>query len=200
VIDQTPPLILHVIHHLVIGGMENGVINLVNSLPAADFRHVVLCIEDFSEFRERLQSKDVQVIALKRSAVGIWRVRRDIYRICRELRPAIVHTRNLSGLDALLPARLAGVSRLLHGEHGWDVDDLQGTNLRPVLLRKLHRPLVSKYVTVSKDLERYLVERVAFHRPKSSRYITASMSSASVLGGSGTSKRFPRICVRIDCS
>ena len=102
----------------------------------------------------------MEVIALNRSRVGLWRMRRDIYDLCRRLRPAIVHTRNLSGLDALLPARLAGVRRTVHGEHGWDVDDLKGEARRPALLRRLHAPLVRRYITVSKDLERYLVRRV----------------------------------------
>jgi sugar transferase (PEP-CTERM/EpsH1 system associated) len=76
------------------------------------------------------------------------------------LRPAVVHTRNLSGLDALLPARLAGVAQCVHGEHGWDVGNLQGDNRRLALLRRAHRPLVDRYVTVSKDLQNYLIARV----------------------------------------
>ncbi len=32
--SDRPPLIVHVIHHLVMGGMENGLVNLINQLPA----------------------------------------------------------------------------------------------------------------------------------------------------------------------
>jgi sugar transferase (PEP-CTERM/EpsH1 system associated) len=158
--DEPRPLVLHVIHHLVTGGMENGLVNLIGALSQEQFRHAVVCIEDYSMFRERLAQQDVDLIALHRSRVGIWRVRQQIYALCRRLRPAIVHTRNLSGLDALAPARLAGVGRCVHGEHGWDVDDLRGDKFRPALLRRLHSPLVDHYVTVSKNLERYLIERI----------------------------------------
>ncbi|HEY4137773.1 MAG TPA: TIGR03088 family PEP-CTERM/XrtA system glycosyltransferase [Casimicrobiaceae bacterium] len=154
------PLILHVIHHLFIGGLENGLVNLVNRLPESRFRHAIACIEDDSDFRNRLRRRDVDVYPLHRSRIGIWRTRAEIYRLCRRLRPTIVHTRNLSGLDALLPARLAGVSHTVHGEHGWNVEDLDGAHWKPALLRRLHSPLVGRYVTVSKDLERYLVSRV----------------------------------------
>ncbi|MEP6998350.1 MAG: TIGR03088 family PEP-CTERM/XrtA system glycosyltransferase [Betaproteobacteria bacterium] len=157
---DTRPLVLHVIHHLVTGGMENGLVNLINHLPESRFRHAIACIEDFSVFRQRLKRPDVEVIALHRSRVGVWRVRRELYRIFRRLRPALVHTRNMSALDALLPARLAGVPQRLHGEHGWDVNNLRGENRRLAILRRLHRPLIDRYVTVSKDLERYLIERV----------------------------------------
>jgi sugar transferase (PEP-CTERM/EpsH1 system associated) len=158
--DEKPPLVLHVIHHLVTGGMENGLINLVDGMSGLPFRHAIVCIEDYSEFRQRLRRRDVEVIALHRSREGIWRTRRRLYQLCRHLRPSIVHTRNLSGLDALLPARLAGVRCCVHGEHGWDVHDLHGDGFRPALLRRLHRPVIDHYVTVSRDLARYLGRRI----------------------------------------
>lgn len=153
-----PPLVLHVIHHLRMGGLENGLVNLVNHMPA--YRHAIACVEDHSDFRERIRRPEVEVIALHRSRIGTWRLRAALHELCTRLRPAIVHTRNLSGLDALLPARLAGVRHTVHGEHGWDVDDIDGRQWRPALLRKAHSPLVARYITVSRDLQRYLAARV----------------------------------------
>ena len=49
-------------------------------------------------------------------------------RLFRRLRPAIVHTRNLAALEASVPAWLPGVPVRIHGEHGRDVGDLDGTN------------------------------------------------------------------------
>mgnify|MGYP001385354370 CR=1 FL=1 len=121
-----PPLVLHVIHQLAMGGMENNLINLINRMPASRFRHAIACVEDFSDFRQRLARPDVEVFALHRARIGVHRLRRELFRRCRRLRPAIVHSRNRSGLDALLPARLGGVRYCVHGEHGWDVDDLHG--------------------------------------------------------------------------
>ena len=59
--DRPPIFIVHVIHHLVIGGMENGVVNLINRLPIERFKHAVVCIEDFSDFRDRIRCPDVEV-------------------------------------------------------------------------------------------------------------------------------------------
>lgn len=157
---QPPALILHVIHHLHIGGMENGLVNLVNRMPPGRYRHAIACVEDYSDFRNRITRTDVEVIALHRSRIGAWGLRRALFDLCRRLRPAIVHSRNLSGLDALVPAWLAGVPHRVHSEHGWDVDNLDGRKWRPALLRRLHAPLVDRYITVSKDLERFLVRRV----------------------------------------
>jgi sugar transferase (PEP-CTERM/EpsH1 system associated) len=157
---QQPPLIVHVIHHLVIGGMENGLVNLINGLPAEAFRHAIVCIEEDSDFRDRLQRPDVEVIPLHRSKIGVMQLRRKLYQTFKSRQPAIVHSRNMSGLDAILPARLAGVPVRIHGEHGWDVNDLQGNHWKPALLRRLHAPLVSHYITVSEHLKTYLQQRI----------------------------------------
>ncbi len=155
-----PPLVLHVIFNLSIGGLENGLVNLINTMPASRYRHAIACIETFSDFRDRIKRPDIEVIALHRSRVGHWAMRREIYRLCRRLRPAILHTRNTSALDALLPARLAGIARTVHGEHGWDVDNLDGKRWKPIVLRSMHAPLINRYITVSRHLQQYLVERV----------------------------------------
>ncbi len=155
-----PPLIAHVIHHLWIGGLENGLINLINRIPEERYRHAIICMDDFSDFRERLQRKDVQVIAIHKKAgrdpAAKWR----LFKLFRELKPDILHSRNLSGLDALLPAYLAGINHRIHGEHGRDVDDLDGSNRKLQLLRRLHRPLIDRYIPLSKDLECYLQKSV----------------------------------------
>jgi sugar transferase (PEP-CTERM/EpsH1 system associated) len=147
-----------VVHHLQIGGLENGVVNLINRLPPERFRHVVVCIEDFTDFSRRIEHADVEVVAMHRSRVGVWRLRWQLLQLFRRLRPDIVHTRNLSGLDALLPARLAG-AKTLHSEHGFDVDNLSGSAFRPTLLRRLNAPLVNRYVALSNDLHRVMCER-----------------------------------------
>ena len=140
--------------------MENTLVNLINHTLPAQFRHAVVCVEDFSDFRQRITQRGVEVVALQRSQVGANAVRKAIFDLCRRWRPSIVHSRNLSGLDALLPAWLAGVPVRVHSEHGWDVDNLDGKRFKPALLRRLHRPLVSRYVTVSQDLARFLCQHV----------------------------------------
>lgn len=155
-----PPLILHVVHHLVIGGMENGLVNLINRMPKNVFRHAILCVEDYSDFRQRLVRSDVEVFPMYRSRIGISKLRLQIFRLCRLIKPTVLHSRNMSGLDALLPAKIAGVRHCIHGEHGWDMNDLRGNNWKPILIRRLHSPLIDRYITVSKHLRNYLINKI----------------------------------------
>lgn len=167
--EDARPLVVHVLHHLVMGGMENGLVNLVNRLPESQFRHAIVCVEDHSEFAERIERDDVEVIDMHRSRIGARALRRDLRALFTRLRPAIVHSRAQSGLDALLPAALARVPARIHSEHGRDVDDLYGTRFKPRLLRFLHAPLVSHYIAVSEELRQYLIKRVHVRASKVTR-------------------------------
>jgi len=158
--SDTRPLVAHVIHHLVTGGLENGLVNLINHLPEAHYRHAVVCMTNYSDFRLRIGRADVTVHAMHKGPGLDWRVQRNLLRLFRELRPAIVHGRNLSALDALLPAALAGVRIRIHGEHGRDESDPVGANRKLIWLRRLYSPLVTQYVALNRDLETYLTDRV----------------------------------------
>lgn len=120
------PLIAHVVFRLSVGGLENGVVNLVNNLPEERYRHTIVCLTNHTNFRERIKRPDVPLHALGKSdghgLVTAWKC----YRLFRAIRPAIVHTRNLGCLEAVIPAFLAGVPVRVHGEHGWDLFDPQG--------------------------------------------------------------------------
>lgn len=149
------PLIAHVIYQLDVGGLENGVVNLVNNLPADRYRHAIVCLKDYTDFRHRLQH-DPPLFALHKQEGKDPGLYKRLWSVLRELRPDIVHTRNLATLEAQLPALLAGVKCRVHGEHGRDIEDVDGTSRKYRLLRKAFRPLVQRYVTVSRDLDTYL--------------------------------------------
>lgn len=158
--SDEPPLIAHVIYHLIMGGLENGLINLVNRIPRDRYRHAIVCMAYYSDFRQRITRPDVEVVAMNVHERGLRSVTPDLFRLFRRLRPTIVHSRNLSGLDSLLPAAIAGVRCRIHGEHGWESSDLRGTNRKHQWNRRLHSPLVSRYIALSKHQERYLTEQV----------------------------------------
>lgn len=154
------PLIAHIIHKLDYGGLENGVVNLINRMPAEDWRHCIVCMTDFTDFRKRIQRPDVEVIALHKPEGKAWGTYARLWRELRRLRPDIVHTRNLAALEGQVPAFLAGIGGRVHSEHGWDVGDLDGSNPKPRLLRRLVRPFVRQYIALSRDIERYLRKAV----------------------------------------
>lgn len=155
-----PPLVVHIIYRLSAGGLENGLVNLINRMPADRYRHAIVCLKDSTDFSRRIQRKDVEIIALHRREGQDWAMFARLYRILRKLRPDIAHTRNLATLECQLPAWVAGVRHRVHGEHGWDVHDPHGQVRKYQWLRRLFRPLVHRYIPLSSHLARYLVEKI----------------------------------------
>ena len=150
------PCIAHVVYRFDVGGLENGVVNLVNHLPSDSYRHAIVALTDVTDFHERIRRDDVQFFSLhKRPGHGV-RLYPRLFKLFRDLAPAIVHTRNLAALEASVPAWFAGVPARVHGEHGRDVGDLDGSNRRYQRVRRVYRPFVNRYVALSKDLADYL--------------------------------------------
>lgn len=155
-----PPLIAHIIYRLDIGGLENGLVNLINRMPAGRYRHAIICLTGYSSFRDRIQRDDVACYALHKQPGKDLRVLWRLFRLLRQLKPAIVHTRNLATLEGVLPAALAGVRCRVHGEHGRDVEDMDGSSVKHQWFRRFFRPFVSRYIPLSRDLEQYLHEKI----------------------------------------
>lgn len=154
------PLVMHVVHRFDTGGLENGVVNLINHMPVHAYRHAVLALTEITEFKSRIHRDDVQFIALHKPPGHGFRLYPRLFRLMRQLRPAIVHTRNLAALEVALPAWAAGVPVRVHGEHGRDVGDLDGSSRRHQWMRRVYRPFITRYIALSKDLARYLTGKV----------------------------------------
>ena len=163
-VDQSPRVV-HVVYRFDTGGLENGIVNLINHMPKDSFRHVVVALTEVTEFSKRITRPDVEFFSLhKPPGHGVW-LYPKLYRLFKQLRPAIVHTRNLAALEAQVPAWAAGVPVRLHGEHGRDISDLAGDNRRLQRVRRVYRPFVHQYFALSRDLASYLQDRV--HVPPS---------------------------------
>ena len=163
-----PRLVAHVVNRLDGGGAANGLLELIAHMPGERYRHAVLCLGEDGMFHADLREHGVEVFDLhKRGRAGpggfdpslVLRMVRTL----RALRPDVVHTRDLGGLEGQLAAALAGVRLRVHGEYGRD-DALEAALPRrfrqPGLLRRMLRLLVGHYIAASAEQERWLIEQV----------------------------------------
>ena len=175
-----PRLVAHVVNRLDAPGAGPALLDLVKHTPAERYRHAVLCLREHSVFHAHLREHGVEVIDLhRRDGADPGHFLRMV-RALRQLRPDLVHTRNLGGLEGQLAAALAGVRLRVHGEYGRDPFEPrrqdQSALLRPSL-RPDVRPDVRPYLDLaSRPALRHLagsgLRRVL--RPLVSHYIAAS--------------------------
>jgi sugar transferase (PEP-CTERM/EpsH1 system associated) len=157
---EKPPLIVHIVMQLDIGGLENGLVNLINRVPPERYCHAIVCLKGHTDFRRRIVREDVGLFDLNKKEGQDLGIHIRLWQVLRRTRPALVHTRNLAALESIVPAFLAGVPRRVHGEHGWDMHDIDGSKRRYYWLRRVLSPLIHRFITVSRGLESYLVQQV----------------------------------------
>ncbi|WP_371130393.1 TIGR03088 family PEP-CTERM/XrtA system glycosyltransferase [Nitrosospira multiformis] len=142
------------------GGLENGLVNLINHIPPERYRHAIVCLKGYSDFRYRILRENVEIVALNKREGHDFGLYLNLFRTLRRLKPDIVHTRNLGTMEGQVIAAVAGARARIHGEHGRDIFDLHGKNRKYNLLRKAIRPFVDHFIAVSRDLESWLVDTV----------------------------------------
>lgn len=161
------PRVCHIVHYLWgfhTGGLENGVVNLINHLPAERFRHTIVTQCGFDPvFLRRIQTQNCQIVDLQKQPghdLGLhWR----LFKLLRQLRPDVFHSRNLSAMEGQFAAWLARVPLRVHGEHGWDLNDLGGINQRYQQLRRALAPFVHRFIALSVEAEQYLQQTIGIN-------------------------------------
>ena len=117
-----PPLmdpirVLHVIQNLNYGGMERLLADIVRGLDRSRFEAHVLVLQYFGRFADGLQeiAQLHQAPRMSRWSM-VWPV--ALARQVARIAPHVVHTHSGVWYKASLAARMAGVRRIIHTEHG----------------------------------------------------------------------------------
>jgi sugar transferase (PEP-CTERM/EpsH1 system associated) len=109
---------MHVVFALEPGGMEHGVVKLVNGLDPSRVQSAI-CSTRPGGALKTLVAPHVPLFEMNRRTGNDVRLVWELYRLfCRE-RPDVVHTHAWGTLiEGLIAARLAGIRAVVHGEHG----------------------------------------------------------------------------------
>lgn len=148
--------LVHVVYRFDVGGLENILVQLINRLPRCEYQHALISLTDWGECARRIEAPNVELIGLNKGPGHAIPLYPALFQHFRRIRPDVVHTCNLAALEVVPVAWAAGVRRRIHAEHGWDASDPLGRNSKYQWLRRMYRPWVSHYVSVSQDLDRYL--------------------------------------------
>lgn len=155
-----PPLVAHIIYALGTGGLENGLVNIINRSPPGRYRHAIICLTVAEAFAGRITAEGIELIELHKRPGHDLGMYYRLWRTLRRLRPAIVHTRNLAALETQALGLLLTGCKRVHGEHGRDVSDLDGSNRKYQWMRRGLSPLIHRFIAVSRDLADWLTDTV----------------------------------------
>lgn len=113
-----PVRVMHLLPELRLGGMEKGVVKLVNALQHRRVASSVCSFDTTDEIRRSLNPQ-VSVFVLGRRPGNDPLLVLRLVRLLRRERPDIVHSHSWGTLcEGYVAARVAGVGLFIHGEHG----------------------------------------------------------------------------------
>lgn len=151
--------VVHLVYSFSVGGLETIVANFMHDTKDT-YNHVIVTLNGYSsEFIDSLNVEfEIYDIAKKpghdlASFLRAWR-------IIKRVKPDIVHSYNLAAFEYQVVAWLLRVKKRVHAEHGRDVNDPDGSNVKYQYLRKILTMFVHKVFAVSDDLYRWLIKTV----------------------------------------
>jgi len=151
--------ILHVLDSLSVGGLENGVVNLMNHSNPEKFAHSICCLRQAGSMSERIKVPDIDIFSMGKSSKD-YLIALKLAKLIRRYRPDIVHARNWGTIEAIIAARLAGAKIVIYSEHGREASDLYGSSRKRNRIRRLLLRQASHIVSVSDDIRNWLVRDV----------------------------------------
>ncbi len=187
---MTEPLrIAHVVFGFRTGGLENGLVNLINGLPEEAYEHHVVTLSGHDPvFAGRIRNGNAVIHDLEKRPGQDPRAWLRFHRLLRRTGVKLVHTRNYATLDFQLPALLAGVRARVHGEHGWNRPQPRQMRGRELTARRLLRGCAGRYVALSAEIESFLAGEVGVPAARITR-ICNGVDTARFHPGAGPNRR-----------
>jgi len=173
-----PLRIAHVVLSLQPGGLENGVVNVINGLDPGRFHSSVVCLKVAGEFAARIKNPSTPVHVMGLKPGHDWGLPWRLAQLLRREQIDLVHTRNAEAFFyGSVAARLGGVRCLLHSEHGRTFDD----HPRRFWAQRLLSKLADGIFTVSDQLRQDLCRHVGL-RPEQVQVVPNGVDLSRFVG------------------
>ena len=120
--------------------------------------HEVLALDNCTDASSWIKDKKVRFVEFEKPGER-GQFFRTLHGALRRARPDLLMTYNWGATDAIWLGRSVGIKRIIHNEHGFNVDEGKTTNWKRDAARCLVYRLASKVIVVSRELETLLQRR-----------------------------------------
>lgn len=155
--------IVHLVESLELGGMENGIVNLVNRRDRERFEVTICCLSHPGALADRLADSGASLFCLGWKSGFRPQIISTLARELRSRKVDVLHTHGwLTLVYGAVACKLAGVPALVNGEHGTFHLDQP----RRKMAYRLISLFVDRFLTVSFSLRDQLVEALRISKGK----------------------------------
>lgn len=112
--------VFHIVYGFeAIGGLENGLINILNFSDRDKFEHVVCALSKVGPLLERVKNEQVAYYSLNKKNGNDPFLPIKIFKILLRERPDVVHMRNWPTMvEGYVAAKMARIKKIVYSEHG----------------------------------------------------------------------------------
>jgi glycosyltransferase involved in cell wall biosynthesis len=142
--------ILHAVPSFGLGGMEKVICSIINS-TADKYDHELLSIDNSKEAVKWTKTQNVRLIDFHKFDIRHVFFK-SLYKIIKARKPHVLMTYNWGSTDAIWLGRLAGVTKIIHNEHGFNIDEAIALSAKRSLVRFFVYRMASKTIVVSNEL------------------------------------------------
>jgi len=148
--------VIHVLPHGEKAGMEKGVLAVVNGLAARGVCSAISILAEGNDLADHVAALDIKFWNVPKIKDGLdWTLCLKLSRLLKRERPHILHTHNWGTfLYGAVAGSLAGVPRLVHGEHGYSVTNAGEEPRSRLLMGRLLSLKVDAFVAVTGEIAR----------------------------------------------
>jgi sugar transferase (PEP-CTERM/EpsH1 system associated) len=158
--------IAHLVYSYGTGGLESVIANLINHTETEHIQHVIITQKPEFSFASALKF-DIPMYSLNKKEGKDFASHIRLFKLLRKIKPDIFHTYNFGTIEYHPIAKLAGVKRLIHAEHGRE--DSYKTISNPqkyILFRRAMLPFLDYFVVVSNDLHDWSEQQLRVTKKK----------------------------------
>jgi len=148
--------VMHVVYCMGTGGTEMALRKLVTGLDPQRFENIICTVAPLTNV-ERVPG--VRFVSLDRSGRPGFLVPQLTKLFLRE-RPDVVHSRSWGAIEAVPAAKLARVPRVIHSEHGRDINTMHGDPWRRRVLRRFCYAIADNVFAVSNELRDHYAQQL----------------------------------------
>lgn len=143
----------HVIYAFQAGGMERGLLNLINYGDRDRFHHVVLCLTEAGAFAKLLTSPSCTVIELHKKQGNDWRLPWLIAQKARQHMIDILHARGWPAMvETIVGGWLADVPAMVYTFHGKTFNELQGVSFKRRWIQRIMIRRYNRVMTLNRSM------------------------------------------------
>jgi len=116
--------VMQITHDLAIGGLQQVVVNLCNSIDKEKFDVSVLCLRERGVFASDVEKIGINVLELPKSSGTDYFAFLKVAKILKRENIDVIHTHNTQPfIDGTLAAVIAGVRNIIHTDHARSFPD-----------------------------------------------------------------------------